>query len=147
MQKATKKAVNNTAKKMSQNLSNIFANTPKGMAVNVGSNVKGKDIEKAKRELSALQISKISANKLHKSFIGGFRFILDSFKDRGTTYLKELNAKHELSATMEQIMTLKPSDLCALMTEKEKERQAKNGNLWSFWQVETLIARYLKASK
>lgn len=145
MQTATKKAPIKATKKAT--LKTIIANTDKGMAIKVASNVKGKDIEKAKRELSALQISKISANKLHKVYVGGFRFILDSFKDRGTTYLKELNAKHELSASMEQVMNLKPSDLCALMTEKEKERQAKNGNLWSFWQVETLIARYLKASK
>jgi hypothetical protein len=48
---------------------------------------------------------------------------------------------------MEQVMNLKPSDLCALMTEKEKARQEKSGNLWTFWQVETLIARYLKATK
>jgi hypothetical protein len=145
MQNATKKAPIKATKKAT--LKTVIANTEKGMAIKVAGNVKGKDIEKAKRELSALQISKISANKLHKSFVGGFRFILDSFKDRGATYLKELNAKHELSAKMEQIMALKPSDLCALMTEKEKERQTKNGNLWSFWQVETLIARYLKASK
>lgn len=145
MQQATKKAPIKATKKAV--LKTIISNTAKGMAINIASNVKGEDIKKAKRELSALQVSKISANKLHKSFVGGFRFILDSFKDRGATYLKELNAKHELSATMEQVIALKPSDLCALMTEKEKARQEKSGNLWSFWQVETLIARYLKATK
>jgi hypothetical protein len=145
MQNATKKAVVKTTKKAV--LKTTITNTAKGMALNVQANVKGADIEKAKRELSALQLSKITANKLHKSYVGGFKFILDSFKDRGATYLKELNAKHELTATMEQITALKPTDLCALMSTKESERQAKNGNLWSFWQVETLIARYLKAKK
>ena len=145
MQKAAQKVAKKTTKK--ETLKTIIANTEKGMAINVSSNVNGKDIAKAKRELSTLQVAKISANKLHKSYVGGFRFILDSFKDRGTTYLKELNSKHELTATMEQITALKPIDLCKLMTEKETERQAKNGNLWSFWQVETLIARYLKSIK
>ncbi len=128
-------------------LKTTLINTKKGMALNVESSVKGSDIIKAKREMSALQVSKITANKLHKSYIGGFKFILDSFKDRGTTYLKELNSKYELSATMEQISALKSIELCKLMTTKESERQAKNGNLWGFWQVETLIARYLKATK
>jgi len=135
--KATKKAT----------LKTTLINTKKGMALNVESSVKGSDIIKVKREMSALQVSKITANKLHKSYIGGFKFILDSFKDRGTTYLKELNSKYELTAKMEEITALKPTDLCKLMTAKESERQAKNGNLWAFWQVETLIARHLKASK
>ena len=144
MQKATKNAPK-SAKKAA--LKTIISNTAKGMALNVQSNIKGADIVKAKRELSALQVSKISANNLHKNFVGGFNFILNSFKDRAQSYLKELNAKYELNATMEQLGNLKASELCALMTEKEKERQTKKANLWSFWQVETLIARYLKASK
>ena len=144
MQTQTKTAPK-SAKKTT--LKTTLINTKKGMALNVESSVKGSDIIKAKREMSALQVSKITANKLHKSYVGGFKFILDSFKDRGTSYLKELNSKHELTAKMEEISALKPTDLCKLMTAKESERQAKNGNLWGFWQVETLIARYLKASK
>lgn len=143
------KTIKNAPKKATKlaTLKTTLINTQKGMEVKVQSNVKGKDIEKAKRELSALQVSKISANNLHKNYVGGFNFILNSFKDRAQSYLKELNAKYELNATMEQLGNLKASELCALMTEKEKERQTKKANLWSFWQVETLIARYLKASK
>lgn len=144
-----KNQVKNAPKKVSkmETLKTTIINTKKGMAVSVSSNVKGKDIEKAKRQLSTLQVSKITANKVHKTYVGGFRFILDSFKDRANIYLKELNEKNETSFSMAQLMELKPQNLCSLMTEKEKERQAKNGNLWSFWQVETLISRYIKASK
>jgi hypothetical protein len=145
MQNASKNVLVKGTKKAT--LKTTLINTKKGMALNVESSVKGSDIIKAKREMSALQVSKISANKLHKNYVGGFKFILDSFKDRGATYLRELNSKHELTATMEQIAALKSIELCKLMTAKESERQAKNGNLWGFWQVETLIARYLKASK
>lgn len=144
-----KNQVKNAPKKAAklETLKTTLVNTKKGMSVNVASNVKGKDIEKAKRQLSALQVSKISANKLHKNYVGGFKFILDSFKERASVFLKELNAKNETSFSMSQLMQLTPQSLCSLMTEKEKERQAKNGNLWSFWQVETLISRYIKASK
>lgn len=145
MQTQTKKVSVKGTKKAT--LKTTLINTKKGMALNVESSVKGSDIVKVKREMSALQVSKITANKLHKSYIGGFKFILDSFKDRGQTYLRELNSKYELNAKMEEITALRPTDLCKLMTTKESERQTKNGNLWAFWQVETLIARYLKASK
>lgn len=147
-----KNQVKNAPKKVSkiETLKTKLVNAKNSMAIEVievASNVKGKDIEKAKRQLSALQVSKISANKVHKTYVGGFNFILNSFKDRASIYLKELNDKNETKFTMSQLMELKPKDLCSLMTDKEKERQAKNGNLWSFWQVETLISRYIKASK
>lgn len=130
-----------------ETLKTAIVNTKKGMAVAVQSNVKGTDIVKAKKQLSALQVSKITANKVHKTYVGGFNFILESFKERANVFLNELNQKNETSFTMSQLMQLKAADLCKLMTDKEKERQAKNGNLWSFWQVETLISRYIKASK
>lgn len=144
-----KNQVKNAPKKVSkiETLKTTLTKTNKGMAVSVASNVKGKDIEKAKRQLSSLQVSKITANKVHKSYVGGFRFILDSFKERANTFLNELNQKNETHFTMAKLMELKPQTLCELMTEKEKERQAKNGNLWSFWQVETLISRHIKSSK
>jgi hypothetical protein len=130
-----------------ETLKTAIVNTKKGMAVAVQSNVKGKDIEKAKKQLSALQVAKIGGNNLHKNYVGGFNFILQSFKDRGQIFLNLLNEKNGLSITMQQISQLKAADLCKLMTDKEKARQVKNGNLWNFWQVETLISRYLKASK
>jgi len=128
-----------------ETLKTAIVNTKKGMAVAVQSNVKGADIVKAKKQLSALQVAKIGANNLHKNYVGGFNFILQSFKDRGQIFLNLLNEKHSLSITMEQVSQLKAADLCKLMTDKETARQAKNGNLWGFWQVETLIARYFKS--
>jgi hypothetical protein len=128
-----------------ETLKTAIVNTKKGMAVAVQSNVKGTDIVKAKKQLSALQVAKIGANNLHKNYVGGFNFILQSFKDRGQIFLNLLNEKHSLSITMEQVSQLKAADLCKLMTDKETARQAKNGNLWGFWQVETLIARYFKS--
>lgn len=145
MQIASKKVAVKATKKATLKTSIVKAKN--GMALEVQGNVKGADIVKAKRELSELQVSKISSNKVHKNYIGGFRFILDSFKERANTYLKHLNEKNDTKVSMEQILALKPVDLCKLMTAKESERQAKNGNLWSFWQVENLVARYLKATK
>jgi len=108
---------------------------------NIQENVKGAYIEKVKRELSALQGAKIEANNEHKKFIFSFNFNLESFKTRGQKYLNEFNTKHSLNVTMAQVQKLTASDLCKFMSAKDIERQKNNGNKWSFWMVETLVAK------
>ena len=108
---------------------------------NIQENVKGAYIEKVKRELSALQGAKIEANNEHKKFIFSFNFNLESFKTRGQKYLNEFNTKHSLKVTMAQVQKLTASDLCKFMSAKDTERQKNNGNKWSFWMVETLVAK------
>lgn len=87
--------------------------------------------------------AKYEANKKHKAYIGGFNFILASIKVNAVEYVHELHDKFQfIIVSMADIQKLKPSDLTPFMSDKEKERQSLNGNLWSFYQVETLLSRY-----
>jgi hypothetical protein len=114
---------------------------------NLPENVTGAQVEKVKRQLSALVSAKIEANNSHKAHVYGFKFNLDSFKTRGTKYLSEFNSKHGLKVTMSQVMGLSPELLSPFMTDKQKEVKAKNGNRWSFWDIETLVAKYFAPIK
>ena len=127
-----------------------YLETPiKGAVVvsNLPSNVTGAQVEKVKKQLGALISAKIEANNSHKAHIFGFKFNLDSFKTRGAKYLSEFNSKNGLSVSMAKVMELTSQNLCDIMSEKEKERQSKNGNVWKFWQIETLVARYFTPVK
>jgi hypothetical protein len=114
---------------------------------NLPENVIGSQIEKAKRKMSNLVVEKIEANKLHKNEIYGFNFNLNSFKTKGTKYLAEFNLKNGTKVTMAKVMQLKATDLSPLMSEKQREQKANNGNKWSFWDIETLVARYFMPVK
>lgn len=149
MQKATK-----NAPKSARKVTFEFVNGANGMelksttnATNVPENATGAQIEKAKRKLSSLMSAKIEANKEHKAEIYGFNFNLNSFKTKGTKYLAEFNAKHNLSIKMAKVMELKAENLTPFMTERQKEQKANNGNKWSFWDIETLVAKYFAPQK
>jgi hypothetical protein len=114
---------------------------------NLPENVKGAQIEKVKRQLSALQSAKIEANNSHKAHIFEFTFNLNSFKVRGAKYLSEFNAKNGTKVTMKQVTELTAPMLCAHMTDKDKERQKLNGNKWQFWMLENLIAKHFAPTK
>lgn len=87
--------------------------------------------------------SKIEANLNHKKMIGGFNFILSSIKSNAKDYIKELHDKYEnIIVSVEDIEKLQAKDLSIFLTDKDKERQKNNGNLWGFWQVLTLVNRY-----
>jgi hypothetical protein len=118
--------------------------TPQGLSV--ASNVKGADIIKAKKQ-SELMLAKYEANNSHKAKISTLSFILSSVKDNAVKYVDLLNVKYECKVTMEQLTSIKPSQFVTLMSDKEKERQANNGNKWGFYLVLTLISRYYKAQK
>lgn len=122
----------------------------KGIVVNASNlpeNVTGSQIEKAKRQMSTLMVAKIEANKLHKSEIFGFNFNLNSFKTKGTKYLAEFNIKHGTKVTMAKVMELTPLMLTPLMSQRQREQKANNGNKWSFWDIETLVAKYFAPTK
>lgn len=87
--------------------------------------------------------AKYEANKKHKAMIGGFNFLLNSIKVNAVDYVNELHTKYDfIIVSMADIQKLKPTDLTPFMSDKEKERQSVNGNLWTFYQIETLLSRY-----
>ena len=154
---ATNQAVKPTAKKGNstkvnnqKSIASYLTIGKKGIEIsvpNLPENVNGAQIEKVKRKMSNLVVAKIEANKLHKSEIFGFNFNLNSFKTKGTKYLAEFNTKHGTKVTMSKVMELKPIDLSPLMSEKQREQKANNGNKWSFWDIETLVAKYFAPIK
>ena len=100
----------------------------------VADNVKGKT-------LSKLQTAKIESNKANKVELGTLSFNLMQLKKHAANYVVELNL------TIEQIENIKPSQFVTFLTEKENERLKKNGNLFTFWLVLSLIGRYSKSIK
>jgi len=148
--KPTAKQGNATKSTKVQAIASYLQQGKKGANVvspNLPANVTGKQVERVKRQLSALTSAKIEANKDHKAHIYGFKFNLDSFKTRGTKYLAEFNAKHNLKVQMANVMTLTPQMLAPFMSDKQKEQKANNGNKWSFWDIETLVAKYFAPVK
>ena len=109
---------------------------------------KAKAKAKAKKPyvLPKILEAKYKGNKKHKAMIGGFNFLLNSIKVNAVDYVNELHSKYEfIIVSMADVQKLKPTDLTPFMSDKEKERQANNGNLWSFYQIETLLSRYYAA--
>ena len=154
---ATNQAVKPTAKKGNvtkvnnqKAIESYLTNGKKGIEVkasNLPANVTGAQIEKAKRKLSSLMDAKIQANKAHKSEIFGFNFNLNSFKTKGVKYLAEFNVKHGTKVTMAKVMELTPLMLTPLMSQRQRDIKANNGNKWSFWDIETLVAKYFAPVK
>jgi len=103
--------------------------------LNINENVTG---EKLKKQLSKLQKAKIEGNNKHKKELGTLSFNLSQLKKHSAKYVKELNL------TIEQIEKVKPSMFITFLTEKETERLSKNGNMFSFWLLLSLVSRYSK---
>jgi len=93
------------------------------------------------KKLSELQSAKIGLNKAYKTEIGGFNFILSQIKKHGQPFITLLNSKHLLNISMEDIQLLNSKDLSVFMSDKERERHNKT-NLFTMWQISTLIGRY-----
>ena len=98
----------------------------------IAENVSGK-------KLSKLVAAKIEGNKSHKTELGTLSFNLSQLKKHAEKYVKETGL------TLTEIETLKPSQFVAFLTDKEKERLAKNGNLFTFWLLLSLVGRYAKS--
>ena len=93
------------------------------------------------KKLSELQSAKIGLNKAHKNEIGGFNFILGQIKKHGQPFITLLNSKHLLNISMADIQLLTSKDLSIFMSDKERERNNIT-NLFTMWQISTLIGRY-----
>jgi hypothetical protein len=78
----------------------------------------------------------IKANRLNKEELQSLSFQLKQFNKHGEEMLKLFRG-----VSMEDIT---PKNILPFLTEKEKERQAKNGNKFSFYLVENLVNRYAK---
>ncbi len=98
------------------------------------------------KKLSELQSAKIGLNKAHKNEIGGFNFILGQIKKHGQPFITLLNTKHLLNISMDDIQLLTASQLSTCMTEKERVKNNVT-NLFTMWQISTLIGRYFISLK
>lgn len=148
MQKATKKAVNNTAKKMSQNLSNIFSNTPKGVTVNIPENVTGQKIKKAKK-LSEITAEKLAINTAEKAKRRSLTYNLNALKGSAEKYANLLGTKYETAISIDELMAIlkTPKVFLAYLSEKQKAQFEAKKLGFSYWLILGLVAKHFKANK
>jgi hypothetical protein len=99
------------------------------------------------KQLSKLITTKIESNNKNKAELGTLSFNLAQFKRHAANFVKELNKKNDTKITIEEIVNIKPSQFTTFLTDKEKERLTKNGNLFTFWLVESLVSRYFNSLK
>jgi hypothetical protein len=99
------------------------------------------------KQLGKLITTKIESNKQNKAELGTLSFNLAQFKKHALNFVTELNSKNNTKVTIEEIVNIKPSQFTTFLTDKEKERLTKNGNLFTFWLVESLVSRYFNSLK
>ena len=99
------------------------------------------------KQLSKLITTKIESNNKNKAELGTLSFNLAQFKKHASNFVTELNKKNDTKVTIEEIVNIKPSQFVSFLTDKEKERLAKNGNLFTFWLIESLVSRYFNSLK
>jgi hypothetical protein len=99
------------------------------------------------KQLSKLITTKIESNKQNKAELGTLSFNLAQFKKHAANFVTELNSKNNTKVTIDEIVNIKPSQFTSFLTDKEKERLNKNGNLFTFWLVESLVSRYFNSLK
>lgn len=85
-----------------------------------------------------LQAMKIEANRNHKTELQSLSFCIAQMNKHSQKYIDGLGLK------MEQIT---PKNICPFLSEKEKEKQVKNGNKFSLWLVQNLAKRYAESLK
>jgi hypothetical protein len=79
---------------------------------------------------------KFEANKLNKDELNSLSFQIKQFNKHGENLIKGLKG-----FSMQEVT---PKNILPFLTEKEKEKQAKNGGKFSFYLVENLVIRYAK---
>jgi hypothetical protein len=79
---------------------------------------------------------KFEANKFNKEELNSLSFQIKQFNKHGENLIKGLKG-----FTMDEVT---PKNILTFLTEKEKEKQAKNGGKFSFYLVENLVIRYAK---
>lgn len=99
------------------------------------------------KQLSKLITTKIESNNKNKAELGTLSFNLAQFKKHASNFVTELNKKNETKVTIEEIVNIKPSQFTSFLTDKENERLNKNGNLFTFWLIESLVSRYFNSLK
>jgi len=99
------------------------------------------------KQLSKLITTKIESNNKNKAELGTLSFNLAQFKKHASNFVIELNKKNETKVTIDEIVNIKPSQFTTFLTDKEKERLTKNGNLFTFWLIESLVSRYFNSLK
>jgi hypothetical protein len=99
------------------------------------------------KQLSKLITTKIESNNKNKAELGTLSFNLAQFKKHAANFVIELNKRNETKVTIEEIVNIKPSQFTSFLTDKENERLKKNGNLFTFWLVESLVSRYFNSFK
>jgi hypothetical protein len=113
--KATSKVINKPLKLETKNNTTFLAE-----------NVTGKQLLNLKFE----------ANKLNKDELNSLSFQIKQFNKHGENLIKGLKG-----FTMDEVT---PKNILPFLTDKEKEKQAKNGGKFSFYLVENLVIRYAK---
>lgn len=98
---------------------------PKEICIKEG--LKGKDIIKLK----------LNANNAHKEEIHSLSFCINQFSKHGEELIKGFN---NIS-----ILEITPKNILPFLSEKEKIRLEKNSNKFSFYLIESLAIRYIKA--
>lgn len=134
MKQGTKVNANTkTAKNVTKKTTKVTPSvTTAKTSVVIAENVTGK-------KLSKLVSAKIEGNRAHKNELGTLSFNLSQLKKHAEKYVKETGL------TISEIETLKPSQFVAFLTDKEKGRLSKNGNLFTFWLLLSLVGRYAKS--
>jgi len=79
---------------------------------------------------------KFEANKLNKDELNSLSFQIKQFNKHGSNLIKGLKG-----FSMDMVT---PKNILPFLTDKEKEKQAKNGGKFSFYLVENLVIRYAK---
>jgi hypothetical protein len=79
---------------------------------------------------------KFEANKLNKAELNSLSFQIKQFNKHGEALIKGLKG-----FSMDEVT---PKNILPFLTEKEKEKQDKNGGKFSFYLVENLVIRYAK---
>ena len=99
------------------------------------------------KKLSKLMQTKVDANNANKKDTHTLSFLLAQFKKHAVKYHAQLDSKYPTAKiSIDELVALKPTNFVKYLTIKESERLGKNGNLFSFWLVLSLISRYV-ASK
>jgi hypothetical protein len=141
MQTATKKTAFKTA----------IVNTKNGMALEVASEVKGSQILKIKRELTALQLSKkslkVSVTEKRNSLTYNLNLIKDDCKNESSAYIQELSAKYSIKVSAKELFLLlsSPKNFIPYLTDSQLIKYNEKRLSFTPSLIIEAISKYFKA--
>jgi hypothetical protein len=141
MQTATKKTALKTA----------IVNTKNGMALEVASEVKGSQILKIKRELTALQLSKkslkVSVTEKRNSLTYNLNLIKDDCKNESSAYIQELSAKYSIKVSAKELFLLlsSPKNFIPYLTDSQLIKYNEKRLSFTPSLIIEAISKYFKA--